>query len=55
VGFFERNRTALVDPGIDPARLLSWADLRALPAIEVTQDASGDHNHADPFREQRCS
>lgn len=78
MGFFERNRKALIDRGIDPARLppgqytterfpvlhvgdvpdygdlsgwslrifghveraytLSWADLLALPAVEVTQD-----------------
>jgi DMSO/TMAO reductase YedYZ molybdopterin-dependent catalytic subunit len=78
VGFFERNRKALIDRGIDPARLppgqytterfpilhvgevpdygdlstwslrvfghveqpyeLTWDELRALPAVEVTQD-----------------
>jgi DMSO/TMAO reductase YedYZ molybdopterin-dependent catalytic subunit len=78
VGFFDRNREALIDRGIDPARLppgqysterfpvlhvgdvpdygdlstwdlrifghverpftLSWDELRALPAVEVTQD-----------------
>lgn len=78
MGFFDRNRQALIDRGIDPARLppgqytterfpvlhvgevpdygdlstwdlrifghveqpftLSWDELRALPAVEVTQD-----------------